>query len=476
MNDRVDSTTPRPRGLVYLLLIQAFERAGHYGLVSVLVLYLIDTASRTANEAYILVGAFTALAALNGVGGGIVADSVLGRGRSIVAGCVLMAAGGFLLSIGHTDLFALSLALIAVGTGLVRPNIPALTGALLHGDDTRRQAAYNLLYVAVNLGGVLGPMAVSLAAVRYGYDIGFVVVAAARLLGLMAYFIGRKSLEGYDRPPDSGGRGHWKLAATMAAVGVVIGLSTLVMTFPDLAAWWVAAVCAIVFAAYLALMVRLDARGRAKLVAHLFVVITAVAFWAIYQQFTLSVVVFTQNDVNRTVLHWLVPASAFNAVNPFFVILFAPVIVVVWRHLAKSNREPSDFLKLGLGFVIAGASFELLRLGVFETAPHTLTPYQWIIAFQAVLALGELMVGPVGLNLTDRLSIPGLSGFFTGVWYLSTAVAYYLSGVLAADLTPQVVSNVLQFEAAFSHFGTIGIAAGVLAIVMSRRLAKVANR
>lgn len=455
------------RGIVVLLSIQALERSGHYGLLSVLLLYLIDDQSMRTGEAYTIVGAFTALAALTSVGGGFLADRVFGRSRCLVAGCLLMAAGAAMLAGRTAALFAPGLGLIAVGTGLLRPNIPALVGRL-YDHDGQRATAFNLLYLGTNLGGMLGPIAISFASLELGYGFGFVSVAALRLAALAAYLAGRRTLAPLEEP-----RPHrpWAQRLAVAACCAAIALGAAVVAAPSIAGWCVAAACVVVVAIYLRLIAGQDRQGRGKLVAHLFVVVAAVAFWAIYQQFTLSVVVFTQADVDRWLWQWLIPASAFNALNPALVLLLGPMIIAAWHVLARRGKEPNDFLKLGIGILVAGLAFEALRLGAHETDAAVRTPLAWLIAFQALLAAGELLVGPVGLALSHRLSLPGMNGFFTGMWYMSTAVAYYISGVLAADVTAGGTSEAV-FGAAFTDFGTIGIVAGLLTVVLSFGLSR----
>ncbi|MEP3275781.1 MAG: oligopeptide:H+ symporter [Stappiaceae bacterium] len=470
-------------GILTLFVVQAFDRAGFYALLAVLVLFLIDNRAIPTADAYILVGTFTSLIALAGVGGGILADKVLGRGRAMAAGYVLAGIGAVLLTVPAQTAFDLGLGMIAIGTGLVRSNLPPLLGALVGENEERQTASFHTLYLATNLGGTIGPIAISLVTLAVGHSAGFLLVSAMYVCSLSFYLFGRKWLEGHDRPPQSiasknktqpFNAGYRPFAVTAGLCLVALVCATFVLNHPELVGWCVLAAFLAVLILYARLLRVQDKQGRSQVLAHMVVVVVSIAFLAISEQLSLSVLIFTQQDVDRVLFDWNVPTPAFNGLNSAFVVLIGPLVIVVLRYLAKRNREPDDFFKLGIGCLIAGVSFELLRLGVRITGPDALVPLFWLLLFQAVLVCGEMLVGPIGLKLANQLSLPGMNGFFIGVFYLAGAGAGYAAGMLAADTTVGADSSMNDFSFGFSVFGLLGLTIGLLTI--TARFVRLRNR
>lgn len=328
--------------------------------------------------------------------------------------------------------------------------------------------------MATNIGGMLGPVAIGLCVGWWGYPAGFAVAGAAKVLTLVSYLAGRRHMAEHTAPPEHA-RNHrrWRLGG-LAGIAVTVVACTVLLGQPVWAGWILLAACIAAGAAYVVMMLRESVAVRRRLLAHLVVVVGAVVFWAIYQQFTASVLIYTDDDVQRRLLHWLVPATFFNSLNPAFVLLLSPLFVLLWRRAARRDREPHDFFKLGAGVTIAGLAFWLLSLGIIVDDTGVRTAVGWVLGFQFLLAVGEMLVGPVGLTLTTTLAPRHLASFAMGIWYLSTAAAYYLSGVLADFVAAKGKPSLALFEGGFSKYGLIGVLGGVAVLVVAPRLRRLA--
>jgi len=222
-------------------------------------------------------------------------------------------------------------------------------------------------------------------------------------------------MDGHDLPPPvASTSAGWQLLGGLGVIAATAGCVFL-LSHPEWVGWFLLSSCIVVFGVYLFLMARETPAVRGRLLAHLFVVVAAVAFWAIYQEFASSILVFTQNHVQRYISSWQVPSSIFNSLNPAFVLFLSPIFILLWRRLAAARKEPNDFIKLGLGNVLAGLAFLVLVAGIAMTPVGSKTPLMWIIGFQFVLALGEMLVGPVGMSLTKAHAPRRLAGFAMGV-------------------------------------------------------------
>lgn len=228
------------------------------------------------------------------------------------------------------------------------------------------------------------------------------------------------------------------------------------------------------FVAYLALIVRQPSAVRRRLTVHLVLVLAAVAFWAVYQQYTTSVTLFTQRDVTRTIFGWEAPASEFTALNAAFILLTGPILATLWPWLAGRGYAVRDIVKFVLGLALLGLAYWTLALGVLETASGAKTGLSWIVAFYFIFTLGEMFLSPIGLALTTALAPRALAGMAMGIWFLAVAAAEYVAGLLAqiADIASgtSAAAEVAIYRNAFLVYGAVGVAAAVILALFVPRL------
>jgi len=472
----------QPPALYVLMAAELFDRFAYYAFLSVLLLFLVDRHDVSEPQGLLVFGAFTSLAALTTLAGGFAADHVFGFGRAILAGALLLLCGYGILATGDERLLYIGLAVIVTGNGLVHSNLPALLGRFYGDEDARREPGFTYLYMAINMGGFLGPLAMGVLSTQYGYGVGFAVAAVSKGLFLVSYLVGRRWLDGRDRLPSGKTVPRHRQFGAVAMVPVIFGVSLLLLDVPRLAGWVLFGVGGAAIGAYVVAAIREGGRARARVAAHLAVVAAAVVFWAIYQQYAASVLIFITADVNRGILDWAVPPSEFAALNPIFAVIVAPLLGLLWTRLAARGKPVSAFAKFALGLSITGTAFLLLSLGVLTTARGVQTVMAWVIGFHLLLAIGEMCLSPIGFALTSRLAPKALSGFAMGIWYLSIAVAYYLSGVIALPVAGPVAGTKAAasvpeavFGEAFAAYGAAGIAMGIVIALLVPRLRRMAG-
>jgi POT family proton-dependent oligopeptide transporter len=328
--------------------------------------------------------------------GGLVADRILGQYRSVLIGGAIIAIGHFTLAFKTLPFFYSGLALIIVGTGLLKPNVSTLVGSLYEPGDTRRDAGFSIFYMGINLGAFMGPLIAGWLAQRVDWHIGFASAGVGMALGLTQYVAGRKRLQpALDR-----------LAATprieASAEVPQAKMSTGALGFTN-TEW-----------------------KRMGAIVIFFLV--AILFWGAYEQAGSTLTLFADRYTRLEMLGFSFPSSWFQAVQPIFVILLAPVFAWLWVRLGP--REPSVPAKFAFGVLFMGLAFLVLRpagAAAQNGAGVRVSPW-WLIASYGVSELGELCLSPVGLSVVTRLAPVRIVGLMMGVWFLSNAFGNKVAG------------------------------------------------
>ena len=369
----------QPRGLVVLFLTEMWEKFSFFGMRALQVYYMIKQLHFSQADASMVYGLYAGGVYLTPIVGGYIADRWLGRKRAILIGGGLMALGHFTLT--AEALFFPALVLIALGNGLFLPNLPSQVGDLYATDDPRRGGAYNLYYMGVNLGALLGVLGCGALGEIYGWHAGFGAAGVGMCVGLLVY-----ALNGRHLPPDRAGPTSREPAASS------------------------------------------DAKGAPRsLLPLLFVALAVVVFRSAYEQSGNTFAVWADARVDRHLLGWLVPASWMQALNPLFVFAFTPLLVAGWRRAATRGREPSAIAKMALGAAGVALSFALLAGLATSTQPVAML---WVIVFFALYTLGELYILPVGLGLFARLAPAGMGATVIAAWFLASFGGNLLSGLV----------------------------------------------
>ncbi len=435
-----------PRGLFVLFFAEMWERFSYYGMRAILIFYLTKHFLFGDEPAYAIYGAYTSMVYITPVIGGYLADRYLGARKAVLAGGIFIAIGHLLIALvegpqgqqgRYLDGFYLGLASIIIGTGFLKANISVLVGALYPRDDARRDPAFSIFYMGINLGGWLGPIVCGILGETVGWAYGFGAAGVGMLAGLIVFVVFRRELRGAGEP----------VSPALLRAPVVAGVSREWMIYLGAvagvaAAWWLIryqdavgvaliafAVVTFAFILYRAVFT-LDRVDRDRIMAALFLIALCPLFWALFEQAGSSLNVYTDRSVDRTLLGWEVPASVFQSVNSLFIIILAPLFAALWTVLGRRGLEPSAPFKFGIGLLLIGAGFLVLVAGAAANA-GALTPVIFIFAIYALHTMAELCFSPVGLSSMTRLSVTSLVGLMMGTWFLATAAGNFIASKIA---------------------------------------------
>ena len=470
---------PQPGALRVLFMTEACERFGYYVMVSIFTLYLTESLKMPDSKAFLIFGAYYSYAFLATVAGGFAADRVLGFGWSIIIGAALMAAGYFVLALGSSATIYAALALLVVGMGFFKANVSALLGRFYDDNDPRRSVGFTIFYMGINVGAFLGSLLAGLIAREFGYGAAFAIAGAGKLLAIVFYRLGKRRIGNLDAPPATAqATPAWSILVFVLAAAL-LAASAILLARPEIAGVVLAVVGTLAVIFYVVLIFRQSGDVRRRLLVHLALVAAAVIFFAVYLQDNTSVLLFTDRDVTRTVFGWVVPAPEFASLNGAFILMLAPLLALLWPWLSGRGIHIGDLLKFVLGLAFIGIAYLLLDLGIFEAATGARTNFEWIVLFYFVLTTAELCLSPVGLSLTTELAPRHLSGIAMGIWFIGTAAANYLSGLLGqvADVPKGTgaAAEVAIYSHAFLVFGAIGLAAAVIFLALVPRLRRMAG-
>ncbi len=464
-----------PRGLATLFFTEMWERFGYYGMRALLILYLTAAAARgglglDAADAGSIYALFTSSVYLLGLPGGWFADRVVGQRRAVLLGGILLAAGYLVLALRSTAVFFGGLGLIAIGTGLLKPNISAIVGQLYAQDDDRRDAGFSLFYMGINVGALLGPFVCSWLGEKVDWHYGFAAAGVGMTLGVIQYVLGGRYLgqaglhPARPETPEAAAafRRQLRLGVSLGVAGAVVvaalftsGVVTLEAESISNAFGVLLFAIVVVFFGWLFLTGDWTTVERGRLWAIVVLFLAASFFWAAYEQAGSSLNLFAERSTDRAMpVVGQFPAGWFQQVPALFVILQAPVFAWLWVRLGK--RQPSSPAKFALGLVFVGLGFVVMIGAAVASRSGVLVSPVWLLVTYFLHVVGEMCLSPVGLSTVTKLAPARVTGLMMGAWFLASAVGNYLGG-RAAGLYETVPLPTL-----FGAVAAITIAVGVV--------------
>ena len=411
-----------------------------------LILYLIDTTTGglgwELESASRLYGWFTGLVYLTPVLGGWLADRYLGPSRSLVIGGCASSLGYFVLALGRDWSFYAGLGLIVLGTGFFKPNGYTMVGQLYQPGDPRRDSGFTLYYMAINLGALLGPLVCAWLAAdpRYGWSYGFAAAGTAMLVGVVFYLWARRyRLQGVGLPP----------AASAATGGAKAPLTI---------------------------------KERRRILGIGIVTVFVVFFWLAFEQAGSSLNVFAAQRTDRMLGGWLtrlapggeIPAAWFQAVNPFFILLLAPLFARLWQRLGP--RAPSTPAKMALGLILLGLGYVIMVVGAAESDAGARVSPWYLVAFYFIYSCGELCFLPVGISFVSQTAPARLASMLMGAWLTANFFASVAGGYVAGMVQRIERGEVFSILGGQADFFLIFVASCLLAGCMLALLAPTLRR
>lgn len=475
-----------PKGLFVLFFAEMWERFSYYGMRALLIFYLTQHWLFSDQQASVIYGAYTALVYITPVIGGYLADRYLGQRKAVVFGAVLLTFGHFLMGIegdgGQAgfaiNIFWLALAFIIVGSGFLKANISVIVGQLYPRTDVRRDAAYTIFYMGINVGAALGSFFCGLIGQTYGWAYGFGLAGFGMLAGLIVFVAFKPLLLGRGEAPDPAALKRpiagMSLEWLLYLIGVAaVALVWLLIQYQELVGWLLGGAGAILvlYVLYTA-VAKLPAEDRDRIFAAIFLIFGSILFWALFEQAGSSLNLFTDRYVDRAG----VPASVFQSVNPIYIVLLGPVFAWLWTALARKGLEPSAPAKFGLAMIQLGAGFLVLVAGASAIGMGSLTPVLFIFLIYLLHTTGELCLSPVGLSAMNRLAPPHMASLIMGTWFFASATGNFAAGLIAAATGAEGLEGAAAGkETVLSVYTTVGwtaVAVGAAVIGVSRWVLK----
>lgn len=449
-----------PSGLSSLFFTELWERFSYYGMRALLVLFMVDAVQeggmglddKTASAIYGLYTAFVYLAALPG---GWIADRLIGAQRSVWIGGLIIAAGHFTLAVPSNTAFFLGLVLVVIGTGFLKPNISAIVGQLYPEGGARRDAGFTIFYMGINMGAFLGPLVCSYLGEKVNWHAGFGAAGVGMLFGvvqykLSAHRLGQAGLHASKPQHVLTGSGRDK-----AWYPVIVGFSVVILllllgltgtlTLDPLAlarnTTYLIVGMAFAFFVYVFVFGKLSQSERNHTIVIVALFITSAVFWSGFEQAGSSLNLFADRHTDRDVLGFEVPAGWFQSLNPFYIVVLAPVFASFWVGLAKRNLDPSMPAKFALGLIILGLGFLIMVVAAkLVVAGNQAAPY-WLILTYLLHTMGELCLSPVGLSSVTKLAPKRFVGQMMGIWFLATSLGNLIAGLLAGRFNPEALNE-----------------------------------
>ncbi|WP_064092408.1 peptide MFS transporter [Rossellomorea aquimaris] len=453
MNSSQLDTLPQgkkhPKGLYLLFFTELWERYSYYGMRALLVLYLttayisgglgVDSA-----KALSIYGMYTGSVYFTPIIGGWLTDRYIGLRRAITIGGITMACGDFSIFLTHsqTGLF-FGLALLVIGNGFFKPNISTLVGELYPRNDKRKDAAFTIFYMGINLGAFFAPLIA-----------GF--LAEDLFLNTMA---------------DGSMHYGFKWAFLASSIGMVIGqiiFSTLSKRYLGLVG--LKPNKALAEEANANVNVPLSKKEKQRTTAILILACFVVFFWAGFEQAGSSFTLYTKNFIDRDVFGYTIPVAWFQSVNPLFIIILAPILSSVWLKLSHSKRGDINMTtKMAFGMILLGLGFMVLIPAVLQTGSDeqnvvVKANLLFIIFTYLLHTLGELFLSPVGLSLVSKVAPVKIASLLMGVWMAAIGVASLLAGQLAS------LTATLGYLEIFAVIGATAIILGLILLTISKKL------
>ena len=532
-----------PKQLWHLAGSEMWERFCFYGMRGMLVVFMVSELGLESKVANLQYGAIQAFIYAFTFIGGLFADKILGFQKSLYWGAAMMILGGLVIAFSPHDLFYIGICFSIIGTGFFKPNISTMVGQLYHEGDARRDAGFSLFYSGINAGALLGGSLMIWVGKHYNWRLAFLLVSVVMAISLFNFWFYRKHMGPIGLSPlrDTNSPKTQRLKELAVYIGTLLTIPLILLLvtntqYTDIFMYVIGPVAL----AYLLVIMRgftdadgtkgtslwlmvtaglilvvgalliMDALGHGagervqqlawaatgiallvamikgnrvqkRLHAALVFILFSIVFWALYEQAGGSLSIFALNNVRDRFLGFITidPNVVNNGANALFIILFAPLVGLLWLWLGKRKLEPNSVVKFGLGFLLLGAAFYVFYSTVFFATSDGLTSMNVFVLAYLVITLGELCLSPIGLSLMTKLSPQKIQGLMMGMWFLASAYGQYAAGLLGADISvPDSTPNydkLVAYTNGYHEFAFYGVALGIVLIAVSplvRRLMK----
>lgn len=444
-----------PKALFSLFMVELWERFSYYGMRAILVLYMTSELIKGGfgfddAKAYGIYAAYGALVYLTPLIGGILADKILGFRKAISIGAALMALGQFTLFLDNETTFFMGLALLVIGNGFFKPNISSMVGKLYPDGDSRRDGAFTIFYMGINIGAFLTPLTCGAIGEIEGWHWGFFTAGVGMTVGFIIFKITQMKGWYEDKGMEPKKEDQLSLFGISPKIlpyliiAIMIPLAWVLITNDKVMSLILGVIGGgtILYLLYSSKQYERSQQQRIWVIVILLLFTTI--FWTFFELAGSALNLFTERNVNKNIFGAELTTTFFQSVNPLFIVIFAPLFSWLWIKLGKSGKEPAAPYKFAVGLVLLGTGFLALNMGS-ATAVAGLVPAFFLIMLYLLHTLGELTLSPVGLSLVTKLAPPKIVAFLMGIWFLSSSIAHQ-AGAPIAKLTSVDEKQIITSE------------------------------
>lgn len=437
-----------PSGLYVLFFTEMWERFSYYGMRALLVLYmtnyLLTDPARAAEvmgyhslETFLIsifgpmniqqmssqiYGLYTGFVYFTPFFGGYIADKFWGQHRTVYLGGVLMAIGHFLMA--SEKMFLLALLFLILGNGAFKPNISTQVGSLYKEGDPRRDSAFTIFYMGINLGAFFSPLICGTLGQTVGWHWGFGAAGVGMIVGLIVYWLGSDLIP-----------------------RVVMKKGSNLVTDK-----------------------KLTEKEWKAVYALIFLCILNIVFWAIYEQQGNTLQLWADERTNWNFLGYKVPSTWFQSFNPAMIFIFAPLLNIYWAWQAKRKKESSSVMKMGIGAILCGLAYVLMIIAAIVVPSAERGNVMWLVGTVFIFTMGELYLSPIGLSLVTKIAPKPILSMMMGVWFLSSFFGNYMTGYLGTFYSKMSGQNF------FMMLFAMGMVTGLLFFITRKPLEKVIGK
>ncbi len=462
----MNSLKSHPKGLYLLFATELWERFNYYGMRALFILYMTQALLFNKELSSLIYGNFTGLVYLTPLLGGYIADRYWGNRRSIMVGAIVMMVGQLLMFMSacyyqNTQLavwlMISGLAFLIVGNGFFKPNISTMVGSLYAPVDSRKDSAYTIFYMGINAGAMVAPLWCGLVGNTgdpADFKWGFLSAFVGMLVGTVVFYLNKdrylvdpegnavgvapqKQNVADSKKSDDGGFSITKIIITILSFGLLMLLFSVNWSSKQGLFYGADWIGAMIYSSIITIPIviftdrSLSSIERKRILVIYIIAFFVIFFWAAFEQAGASLTFFADEQTNRVIFGWEMPASYFQSFNALFIIIFAPLFAMLWGWLGKRNVEPSSPTKQAIGLLLLSLGYLIISLGVRGVDPNVKVSMMWLVGLYFIHTMGELCLSPIGLSMVNKLSPAHFASLLMGVWFLSLSAANKLSGVLS---------------------------------------------
>lgn len=465
-----------PKQLWYLFFSEMWERFCFYGMRGMLTVFMVSQLMMKEDVANLQYGATQAFVYAFTFIGGLFADKILGFRKSLFWGGLLMITGSCILAFDPVQFFFLGISFTIIGTGFFKPNISTMVGALYHENDSRRDAGFSLFYAGINVGALLGGYACIALAKSYSWNLAFGLAAVVMTISLITFVFTQKTMGPIGlspiKPAEGKGKAWYEYAVYIGSL-LIIPIIMVMVAKSKYTDWFMYIIGPFTLIYLFFEMSKCTVAERKKLMAALVFIIFSILFWAFFEQSGGSLSLFAANNLDKDIAGIpLDPNGVNNASNALFVIIFAPLLGLLWVWMHKRKIEPNTLIKFGMGFLFLALAFYIFYSTRFFANVEGITSLEVFTFAYFVITFGELCLSPIGLSIMTKLSPQKLQGVMMGMWFLASAYGQYAAGILGAGMVSpnenaSLTEKLISYTDGYQQLAIYALVSGLVLIAIS---------